>query len=153
MATQRFVSRSVSRPIHSRPWATLRSAGLVGAATLALNAQAQLPPPPASPAPVLNYEYYAQGQLKRVIQAQGLAGFDFVTAYTYDALYRRRFITDARSGTTQLSYTGRDEPVQVLDPRQLPTQYSRDGFGQVATLTSPDTGADRKSTRLNSSHG
>ena len=132
---------AMPRSIYPRSRATLRAVVLVGAAALALNAQAQLPPPPASPAPVVNYEYYAQGQLKRVIQAQGLAGFDFTTAYTYDALYRRRFITDARSGTTELSYTGRDEPVQVLDPRQLPTQYSRDGFGQVATLTSPDTGA------------
>ena len=107
------------RSVYCRHWASLRFAWLLAAAALALNAQAQLPPPPASPAPVLNYEYYAQGQLKRVIQAQGLAGFDFATAYTYDALYRRRFISDARSGITQLSYTGRDEPVQVLDPRQI----------------------------------
>jgi len=104
------------------------------------SANAQVPAPPSSPRPVVNYEYYSQGNPKRVIQAPQVPGFDFSTSFTIDSLGRRRVTTDARAGTATMDMLGRDEPIQIQDPRGLVTQYGRDGFGQTAQTTSPDTG-------------
>ena len=88
----------------------LGSALVIGTLIAAHSASAQLPPPPTSPAPAVRYEYDAQGNPRRSIQAPGLSGYNFSTLYTHDGLHRRRSITDARAGLTRLDYSGRDEP-------------------------------------------
>ena len=114
-------------------------AAAVAATLAALPALSQtLPPPPVSPAPVLNLEYDPQGNVKRLIQAPGAGNYS--TSHTYDGLHRRTVTTDARSKTTQLSYNGRDDLVQLTDPRSLVTQYPRNGLGDATGLVSPDTG-------------
>lgn len=93
-----------------------------------------------SPAPVVNYEYDANGNPTRTIQAPGLAGFAFATTRSYDALGRLKDSTDARSGVTRFDYNGREDLTQITDPRSLPTQYPRNGLGDATGLLSPDTG-------------
>lgn len=108
---------------------------------LALGAQAQsLPAPPVSPAPVVNYEYDANGNPTKTIQAPGVAGFGLATTNTYDALNRLKDSTDAKSGKTQFGYNGREDLTQLTDPRNLVTQYPRNGLGDATGLVSPDTG-------------
>jgi YD repeat-containing protein len=110
-------------------------------AAIGLQAQAQsLPSPPISPVPVANYEYDAQGNPTKIIQAPGVNGFNFATQSSYDALSRRKDTTDAKSGVTQFGYDGLDRTVQVTDPRNLVTQYPRNGLGDATSLISPDTG-------------
>ena len=75
----------------------LVSAGLQAAAQT-------LPSPPVSPAPVTNYEYDAQGNPTKTIQAPGVSGYNFATSSSYDALSRRKNTTDAKSGVTQFGY-------------------------------------------------
>lgn len=103
-------------------------------------ANAQLPPPPTSPAPIVKREYYPGGQTKAVIQAPDQSAFNFATRYGYDKLNRNTSITDPASGVVDLGYGGRDVPTSVTDPRRLVTSYDRDGFDQTRSLTSPDTG-------------
>ena len=99
-----------------------------------------LPAPPVSPAPVVNYEYDAQGNPTRKVQAFGVSGFGFASRNSYDALNRPKDSTDARAGVTRFGYDGVDRTVQVTDPRSLVTQFLRNGFGDVTNLISPDTG-------------
>ena len=99
-----------------------------------------LPSPPLSPVPVANYEYDAQGNPTKIVQAPGVSGFDFATRSSYDALSRRKDTTDAKNGVTQFGYDGGDRTVQVTDPRNLVTQYPRNGLGDATSLISPDTG-------------
>ena len=101
-------------------------------------AGAQLPPPPASPVPVVKLEYDAHGNLRRSIQAPSAA--DFTTSHEYDRLHRRFKVTDARGKPTFLDYNGREDLVRVTDPRNLVTQYPRNGLGDTTGLLSPDTG-------------
>jgi RHS repeat-associated protein len=104
----------------------------------AVNAQV-LPPPPTSLAPVVKYEYDALGNPKRTILAPGVA--NYTTATTYDRLNRLKNITDAKTGATDLEYNGREELIQVTDPRRLVTLMPRNGLGDTMGLVSPDTGA------------
>jgi RHS repeat-associated protein len=115
---------------------------LILAAALAAGlAQAQtLPAPPVSAAPVVNYEYDAQGNPTKTVQAPGVAGFNFTTQSTYDTLSRVQNSTNAKSGLTQFGYNGREDLTQVTDPRSLITQYPRNGLGDATSLVSPDTG-------------
>ena len=101
---------------------------------------AQLPAPPASPAPVVNLEYDAQGNPTRSIRAPGVAGLGLSTSHSYDRLQRLRQSTDARNGITRLDYNGREDLTQVTDPRGLVTQSPRNGLGDTTGLLSPDTG-------------
>jgi RHS repeat-associated protein len=123
---------------------TLASATLVllgAAAGGAHEAGAQtLPAPPASPAPVVALEYDALGNPTRQTLAPGVAGLNHATTHQYDRLSRRTRTTDARSGSVRLDYTARDELVQLTDPRNLVTQYPRNGLGDALALVSPDTG-------------
>ena len=115
---------------------------LLGVALLASGlAQAQtLPAPPTSPAPVVNYEYDAQGNPTKTVQAPGVAGFNFTTQASYDTLSRVQNSTNAKSGITQFGYNGRQDLTQLTDPRSLLTQYPRNGLGDATSLVSPDTG-------------
>ncbi|MCM5681573.1 RHS repeat protein, partial [Schlegelella sp. S2-27] len=54
-----------------------------------------LPPPPVSPAPVVHYEYDAEGNPTKQVQAPGVAGFGLTTSHSYDNLHRRKDTTDA----------------------------------------------------------
>ena len=117
---------------------TLRLLALTVAA-LGLAAQAQtLPPPPVSPAPVVNYEYDAQGNPTKTIQAPGVLNFN--TLSSYDKLDRRKDTTDAKLGVTAFEYNGREDLTKLTDPRSLVTQYPRNGLGDATGLLSPDTG-------------
>lgn len=98
------------------------------------------PSPPVSPAPVVNFEYDAQGNRKKVIQAQGVTGFSLTTQSGYDTLDRQTSSTDAKNKSTQFYYNGRQDLTKVTDPRLLDTTYTRNGLGDVTALTSPDTG-------------
>jgi RHS repeat-associated protein len=95
---------------------------------------------PTSTAPVVNYEYDAQGNLTKVTQAPGVSGFNFATQSAYDRLERRTSTTDAKSGVTGFQYNGREDLTRVTDPRNLATQYPRNGLGDATQLISPDTG-------------
>lgn len=99
-----------------------------------------LPPPPTSPTPVVNYEYDAEGNPTKVIQAPGVSGLGLPTQSSYDALNRRKTVTDAKAGVTQFEYNGREDLTKVTDPRNLVTQSPRNGLGDVTSLISPDTG-------------
>ena len=114
---------------------------LMACATLAFgNARAQLPPPPASPAPVAKLEYDAQGNPTRTVLAPSVPSLNLSTASSYDRLNRRKDTTDARTKTTLFEYNGREDLTQVTDPRSLITRYLRNGLGDALELISPDTG-------------
>ena len=122
---------------------TLSRIALTAAATatalLGLASQAQtLPPPPVSPAPVVSYEYDAQGNPTKTIQAPGVLNFN--TLSTYDKLDRRKDTKDAKNGVTAFEYNGREDLTKLTDPRSLVTQYPRNGLGDATQLLSPDTG-------------
>jgi RHS repeat-associated protein len=107
---------------------------------LLASAHAQtLPPPPASLAPIVKYEYDAVGNPKRTILAPAVA--NHTTTSTFDRLNRRQDITDAKTGVTKFGYNGREDLIQVTDPRLLTTNTPRNGLGDVTGVTSPDTGA------------
>jgi len=108
--------------------------------TWTVTAAGVLPPAPIASAPVVNYEYDAQGNPTKVVQAPGISGFGFERKASYDPLSRVKDTTDPKLGKTQLQYDGGDRTTQVTDPRNLVTQYPRDGLGQATQLISPDTG-------------
>ena len=124
---------------HSNP-STRRAALALTLGFAACFAHAQALAQPVSPAPVVSYEYDAQGNRTRVVQAPGVPGFGFATAASYDALQRPVTSTNARAGVTQLGYNGRDELTQVVDPRSLITGYQRNGLGQLIQTQSTDSG-------------
>ena len=117
---------------------------------LVVNAPATLPAPPSAPAPVVNYEYDAQGNRTKTIQASGTTGFNFATQSSFDTLSRLKNATDARNGVTQFAYDGMGRTISITDPRNLVTQYPRNGLGDVTQLVSPDTGM---STQTNDAAG
>jgi RHS repeat-associated protein len=100
-----------------------------------------LPPLPSSPAPVTTYEYDAQGNPTKTIQAPGVSGFGFNTVTTYDSLNQAKDSTNAKAGKTQFGYDGGGRLNKVTDPRNLITQYPRNGLGEATQLISPDTGS------------
>ncbi|MBX3475898.1 MAG: Ig-like domain repeat protein [Planctomycetes bacterium] len=108
--------------------------------TVNATAPGQLPAAPVSPAPVLDYEYDAQGNPTKATQAKGQAGFNFESKASYDSLSRVKDSTDPKNGVTRYEYNGREDLTQVTDPRNLVTQYPRNGLGDATSLVSPDTG-------------
>lgn len=101
-------------------------------------AQSQsLPNPPVSPAPVVNYEYDAQGNPTKTIQASG--GLSLTTQSTYDALNRRKDSTDAKASVTRFGYDGLDRILQVTDPRNLAT-YSYDASNRLTSVVYSQAG-------------
>jgi YD repeat-containing protein len=62
------------------------------------------------------------------------------TANRYDALNRLTQITDPNRDTTVLGYDANDNPTSVQDPLTFNTIYTRNGFGDITRLASPDTG-------------
>lgn len=98
----------------------------------------QLPAPPVSPVPVSKFEYDAEGNPTKSIVAP--ASLNLATKHDYDALGRRKSITDAKLGVVNFGYDLLDQLTSVSDPRQLNTQYQPTGLGDVKQLVSPDTG-------------
>jgi len=114
---------------------TYRIAGTALLAAAAFAALAQ----PSSPPIVVTHEYDASGNPTRRIVAPGVLGI--TTTTEYDRLQRTSRITDARGARIELGYVGGTTPLaHVLDPRSLLTRYDRTGLGDLAVLTSPDTG-------------
>jgi len=112
-----------------------------GALSVQVNGAPALPPPPSAALPVIDYEYDAQGNRTRVIQARSVAGFNFATVQSYDALNRAKDSTDPKLGVTRFAYDALDRVLQVTDPRNLVTQSPRNGLGDTTQLVSPDTGS------------
>ena len=106
-------------------------------ATSAAHAQ---PAPPVSPAPVVDYEYDAEGRPTKATLAKGVSGFGFTASKAYDGLGRLKSATDAKAGKTEFGYDALDRTASIKDPRSLVTQYPRNGLGDVRQLISPDTG-------------
>ena len=99
-----------------------------------------LPAMPAASAPVTKYEYDAEGNLTKTVQAPGVSGLSLETKNNYDSLERLKDSTDPKLGVTQFAYNGREDLTQVTDPRNLVTKYPRNGLGDATQLVSPDTG-------------
>ncbi len=112
---------------------------LAAALSLSISPASHAQALPTSPAPVVQFEYDAQGNPTRVIQAPNV--LSFATRHSYDTLLRKRSTADARAGITRLDYNGRDQVTQVTDPRSLITSSPRNGLGDVTSLQSPDTGS------------
>jgi len=111
-----------------------------GPITQTVVAGVTLPPPPASPAPVVDFEYDALGNPTRTVQAKSVPNYAFATRTDYDVLERPYLVTDARSGQTRVDYDGLDRAVKVIDLMVFATKTPRNGLGDVKSLASPDTG-------------
>jgi len=128
---------------HRRPpraLAVRATTALVIAALHGIALAQTLPAPPASPRPIVNYEYDAEGNPTKTVQAPGVSGFDLTSKASYDSLDRAKDTTDARNKQTLYGYDGLDRLTRVTDPRALVTQYPRNGLGDQDKLISPDTG-------------
>lgn len=121
-----------------RPHRTSRATCLVLFFFMANTHGETLPPPPASPAPVLQLEYDAQGNAKRSILGPGNSNFN--TSHDYDRLHRRFKTTDARNKDTWLHYNGRADLIQVADPERssLSTQETGSGMSLVSPVPIPE---------------
>ena len=62
------------------------------------------------------------------------------TSYDYDAQNRLAVTTAPDGGTNVLKYGPEGGLASVRDTRQLTTTYTRNGFGEVVSRSSPDTG-------------
>lgn len=98
-----------------------------------------LPAPPASPTPIVNYEYDANANPTKVIQAPGVSGLNFATSSGYDTLNRRTSTTDAKNGVTYFFYNGRQDLTLIVDPRSLGAETPRNGLGDVVQVAHADT--------------
>ena len=113
-------------------------------ASLGAGAEAQITQgPPNSPATAAAYEYDGNGNPTRTIAGSAAAGLSFASVSSFDLLGRLTRSVNAASAATGFSYNGRQDVVQVVDPRGLVTQYSRNGYGDAFALASPDTGQAR----------
>jgi RHS repeat-associated protein len=78
--------------------------------------------------------YDNNGNLESVTDAAGRQ-----TTYNYDE--QNRLIRVSKpGGTTEYRYDAQGNLWQVIDPRGLATTYSYNGFGDVLSINSPDTG-------------
>ena len=70
------------------------------------------------------------------------------TQLAYDALERVQDSTDAKGGKTSLQYDGGDQVTQVTDPRNIGTQYVRNGLGERRRSRQQHGGDDNGPVRL-----
>ena len=101
---------------------------------------AALPPPPVSPEPVRQYEYDAQGNLKRLVVAPELGGTGLVTLEHHDTHDEVTDVIDPAQRTVHLDYDGLGQVTAVTDPRGLQTRFEPTGLGTIARGSSPDKG-------------
>jgi RHS repeat-associated protein len=113
-------------------------------ATVTVSAITGQPNVAASVAPVIDFEYDAEGNPTKTTLAKYVAGFAFATQSRYDSLARRLDITDAKQGITKFSYDAQDSAgnrvAGITDPASLSTSYASNGLGALSKLASPDTG-------------
>jgi RHS repeat-associated protein len=89
-----------------------------------------------------NYQYDNMGNLTQVTDSLGNG-----TNLSYDALQRVKQqiqpapVTGAARPTSNFTYDGLDQPITVVDPRNLTTTYTNDGLGNRPVLSRPDTGS------------
>jgi len=85
-----------------------------------------------------DFRYDAEGNQVSVTSALGR-----VNQQEYDSLNRLKLTLQDVGGIgaeSRFRYNAEGNVVEVIDPKGLKTTYARDGFGQVLTQTSPDTG-------------
>jgi RHS repeat-associated protein len=83
-----------------------------------------------------NLRYDGNGNLKSISDANGNS-----TTFDYDAQQRRYKVTALPEGSvTQRHFDAAGNLDWVRDARGLQTTYTYTGYGEVATVTSPDTG-------------
>jgi RHS repeat-associated protein len=85
-----------------------------------------------------DYDYDAAGNQVSVTSALGR-----VDRQEYDSLNRlKRTLQDVGGigAESRFNYDAEGNVVEVIDPKGLKTTYARNGFGEVVTQTSPDTG-------------
>ena len=99
---------------------------------------ATLPTPAASPLPVSNYEYDAEGNATKQVKAPSV--LNLTTSSSYNNLDQRTLTIDAKGGQVKLTYDGWGRLVKVVDPRSLATSYAFTGLGTQTKRISPDTG-------------
>jgi RHS repeat-associated protein len=91
-----------------------------------------------------SYGYDAMGRRHTVINPFGLGSYSY-----YDSLGRLiQTQQPPKDGSTSptiigYSYNAADALTQVADPRNLATNYTPDGLGQVASQASPDSGTSQ----------
>jgi RHS repeat-associated protein len=92
--------------------------------------------------PVTHYEYDANGNLTKVTD-----GLSNAASQRYDAVDRliqqsqpHPDTAGAQLGNTSTQYNAMDAVTDITDPRGLATTYTKNAFGDVLTLSSPDTG-------------
>lgn len=98
------------------------------------------PAPPASAALVQQFEYDADLRRTKTTAAPGVASFNLSERVTFDALGRPETSVDAKNATTTFQYSPANALLSVRDPRNLVTQYTSTGLGDVRQVISPDTG-------------
>jgi RHS repeat-associated protein len=76
-----------------------------------------------------------EGQVTQVNDAEGRS-----TVYLYDEINRLSRITQP-SGPINFTYTAGDLVASIKDAKNLTTTYGYNGFGELTSLNSPDTGA------------
>lgn len=86
------------------------------------------------------YEYDANGNLTGITAPYTSASIKQTTLNTYDALDRLIKTTDPANKTTRYNYNRQGRLSQIIDPKNLGTQYAIDGLGNLTKQTSPDTG-------------
>jgi RHS repeat-associated protein len=93
--------------------------------------------------PVTHLEYDANGNNTKVTNGLGNS-----TTLQYDTIDRlieqsqpHPTTTGAQLGTIGTQYNALDAVTGVTDPRSLSTSYTKNAFGDVLTLISPDTGS------------
>lgn len=107
---------------------------------LPLFAVAQGTPP--SSLPTTTYTYDAVGHVMSVVKPSGRS-----SQASWDSFDRLTLIapgtpvSGGATGTVAYGYDLQDSLVGVTDPRGLITAYTRDGFGQATTQSSPDSGS------------
>jgi YD repeat-containing protein len=92
--------------------------------------------------PVTNLEYDANGNNTKITD-----GLNHSTTQQYDNVDRliqqsqpHPTTAGAQLGDTTSQYNALDQVTSVTDPRSLATNYTKNAFGEVLTLVSPDTG-------------
>jgi RHS repeat-associated protein len=97
---------------------------------------------------MITYTYDRNGNVTDALDASGID-----THYTYDPLNRVASVIRNFNGgdpatantTTSFGYDVQDRLTYVTDPNALTTSYARDGFGEIWSLSSPDSGLTQNS--------
>ncbi|WP_131655678.1 RHS repeat protein, partial [Methylocucumis oryzae] len=89
---------------------------------------------------VREYQYDAQGNLRRSQEHYSDTEHAITDYHSYDTLNRLTQVTDALNGESTTSYDGADHIASVTDARNNRTDYSTDGLNNPLSETSSDRG-------------